>query len=314
MGYGERHDGRATRKTRPSSLVASGLALVLVLALPGFGRSEGRGSLLVVSHLRNHFLPTMTELKSTLPQPVTVMDLSKDKVSTDAVVWAMRSGTLRGVVAVGQDAVELARRRCPDDLPLVCMPYGSRFERAKNQLTLATVCDLRTALPCLYRSFPERRRVSLLHWSPELEANDELREAARKLGCSVTSHRIESWRSLRSAIDQALKTSDLLWLPLDPKLGSVTTLEAVLRAALLRKKPVLTYSSRIVRGGALACPVFDARELASEARRWLELDERERESWVTRPPSMRLQFNGSVARYLGYSPPPAPEPPVDHGP
>lgn len=285
-------------RPRRSVLLAIGLVLAGALLPPAI-QAE---TLLLLSKEHAQLTPLVDALRRCLPRPITELDMSGSDRTRESLVWALRSERHRRIVAVGRAAADLAHRRCPGDRLLVSFPYGDRLSWHERHLVLPTVADLSTSLPLLRTVFPTRKNLSVLFWSPELAPPDTVDRQARDLGFALQPHRIESWRDLRRRVQGATTGCDLLWLPLDAKIGTVPALESILQRALACKIPVLTYSRRIVRGGALACPVLRPDELAAEALRWFASDEATRRAWMPARLALDLHVNENVARYLQIPP------------
>jgi len=208
-------------------------------------------------------------------------------------------GNLQGAIALGRRACEILSELAPEDMPCVCCSYEPlAFERPRSLcLRLKLTNDLTAHLPVIKTLTPQCSKVAVLCRGLSSSGQLEL-PFALDAQVEIKSFPIEDWKEFPLVVERALIWSDAVWLPLDTSLMKAQTLQYVLQKALLMKKPIYTFSSRIVRGGALASLVPDPKAVGKRAAEWISSDGQKRVSGGIVEGDQILWINRKVARFL----------------
>jgi putative ABC transport system substrate-binding protein len=208
------------------------------------------------------------------------------------------------VLAVGIKAALAAKREIPD-IPIV---YSMVLDPQKNGLTADNMVGITLEVP-VERQFREMRsvlpglkRVGVLY-DPEKTGDlvDEARRQARNVGIELIGRQLRSEKEVPAATRSLIPEIEALWLIPDSTVLTEESINFLLSAALESNRPIIGFSSELVRNGALIGLSVNyediGRQAAGIARKIF--NGQLKAPAVFPPEKLRLALNVKTGKFLG---------------
>lgn len=170
------------------------------------------------------------------------------------------------IVAVGQQALGLARQHAPEVPLVLCMVLGVQRGTFGDTVTgIPLAPDPRSTLESIRLVVPGARRVGVLYDPAVSELLMERAMAvAPGLGLTLVTEPVTPLQ-VREAIQRLAPRVDVLWLPPDPKLFGREVLSFLLSTTSERKLPVVGFLEGFTRAGAVASVSADFEGIGKRA-------------------------------------------------
>lgn len=185
-------------------------------------------------------------------------------VAQDGLAEALRQAPV--IVAVGQQALGLARQHAPQVPLVLCMVLGVQRGTFSDTVTgIPLAPDPRSTLEAIRSVVPGARRVGVLYDPAVSELLVERAQAvAPGLGLTLVKEPVTPLQ-VREAVQRLAPRVDVLWLPPDPKLFSREVLSFLLSTTSERKLPVVGFLEGFTRAGAVASVSADFEGIGKRA-------------------------------------------------
>ena len=275
------------------------LVFFLFLSLVFTGLCNASGVICFVDQQDVLFQKLIVSAKSSIRSGLTVccVETTDDK-GIDKELSRVSSKFYDGVLVVGQTAFEKVKGRIVSDSPVALCLYSRirykqrDFNRFSNYQIFPMMTPFSQYGPIFHSISADRglssMKVAVLHKSPSSFQNLDK--------CVVKSFHISSWGRLKSTVKDALRWADIIWLPADTAFTS-TALSFVVKSSLKQKKPLMSSSPRVIKGGAVGGLIRSQSTVGRNAVRWINS--------MSGSDSFDDQFiyNPKVVKYIKISPP-----------
>jgi len=274
------------RRARRWSSVATVLAAILLIIAPA---ALGARNFVIVVSGEHAVLDALTEGATATLSGAFVVTLG-DNVRLDDLRDRMRHAD--GVLAIGKVAFEAVTKASGPSLPVAYCAYGSEGAEGLRSDTSRFVIQATTPLiaynDLVKQVLPTRTNVAVLY-----KSDDGVTTETAGPGLTTRHFHIPAWGQLKQVTTEALTWGDVLWLPPDPEFTS-TALAFIIKLSLQMRRPLLSSSPRIIRGGSIGGLVRDPRDVGRAAATWL----RDGGAADRSLPTPELVVNKDVAAYL----------------
>lgn len=230
------------------------------------------------------------------------MELPKQPDSRTVNDWLLEN-RVDSVIALGSTSYSVARE-LPDNVPVI---IGALVMSPDGYSGISLAGDPVLFLEHLRTLAPGVRRVYVIYsekdsgWLIKLAA-----DAARKLNIELIAHKVENTRQglqqYDKVLEQAIGTTDAIWIPLDTIVPDKLILPKLLKAAWDKKIIVFSNNPLHAKKGVLFALYPDHKnmgfDLASLAKKRLEA---KLPNQVLPARNLKLAFNKRTASHLGFS-------------
>jgi putative ABC transport system substrate-binding protein len=218
--------------------------------------------------------------------------------------------TIRGihpqlVIAIGLKATLVARAELPDTPILFCMvvhpeEYGLP---AANMVGVLNKVSPAAQLEQIATLIPKTHSIGLLYDERKTGAFVAAAHVkAKLLGMTLIAVPVGHQDAIVGALRTLLPKIDLLWIVQDSTVVTEDSLESLLESSLREKVPVFTFSSTLVRRGALGALVIQPSNVGRQTARVAEAMLAHRgpsAPAVLEPELPQLALNLSTAEFIG---------------
>lgn len=218
--------------------------------------------------------------------------------------------TIRGihpqlVIAIGLKATLVARAELPDTPLLFCMvvhpeEYGLP---ATNMVGILNKVAPAAQLQQIATLIPRAHSIGLLYDERKTGAFvAEAQRKARLLGMTLIAVPVTHQDAIVGALRTLLPKIDLLWVVQDSTIATEDSLESLLESSLREKVPIFTFSTTLVRRGALGALVILPSDVGRQVARVAEamLAHRGPSAPVMlEPEAPQLALNLNTAEFIG---------------
>jgi len=215
------------------------------------------------------------------------------------------------ILAVGLKAAIAAKFEIFDQPVVFCLVLNPDAHGlpASNMTGIEVRIPPEAQLTALRSVIPHRRRIGVLYDEEHSGTFiHDAHRAAKQQGLELVAVAIRGQDDIAQAVRRLLPTIDALWLIQDQTVISESAIPFYLDSTLDAKVPLFTFSSTLVRQGALGALVVDAWTVGQQAARIAQARLKEPNtatSSMQAPEQPQLAVNVSSAEYLGL--PPSPE-------
>jgi putative ABC transport system substrate-binding protein len=236
-------------------------------------------------------------------------DLQGDLERGFKLAKKIRASNADLVLAVGIKAALAAKREIPD-IPIV---YTMVLDPQKNGLTTENMVGIMLEVP-VDRQFKEMRavlpglkRVGVLY-DPEKTGDlvEEARRQARSVGIELIGRQLRSEKEVPAALRSLVPEVEALWLVPDSTVLTEESINFLLSSALESNRPIIGFSSELVRNGALIGLSVNyediGRQTAVIARKIF--NGQIKPPAIFPPEKLRLALNLKTGKFLGITIPP----------
>ncbi|MFO0699784.1 MAG: ABC transporter substrate-binding protein [Nitrospira sp.] len=218
---------------------------------------------------------------------------------------ALRASPPSLVFAVGLKAAMAAKLEIFDTPVIFCMVLNpeSHGLPTSNMTGIAVRTSPANQLTALRTVLPDRRRIGVLY--DDAQSGDFIRDAqriAKQVGFELMPVAVRSQEDLPAAIRTLFPKIDTLWLLQDQTVISESSIPFLLESTIDAKIPLFTFSSTLVRQGALGALVVDPWTVGQQAARMVrtQLNDPTRPAGLLHEPEHpQLALNLNTAEYLG---------------
>lgn len=218
---------------------------------------------------------------------------------------ALRASPPDLVFAVGLKAAMAAKLEIFDTPVVFCMVLSPELYGlpVSNMTGIAVRTPAEAQLSALSSVLPNRQRVGLLY--DEEHSGNFVREAhqvAKRQGLELVTVSVRRHEEIPKAVRALLPQIDALWLIQDQTVVSESSIPFFLETTLEAKIPMFTFSSTLVKQGALGALVLDPRTVGQQAARIALArlkDPSASAGLLLAPEQPQLALNANSAEYLG---------------
>jgi putative ABC transport system substrate-binding protein len=251
--------------------------------------------------------------KAAMPSTTTFIeyDMQGDVARGRKLAQRIRASDATLVLAVGLKAALAARLEIVDIPVIFCMV----LDPAKYDLKAPNVTGISLEIPisrqfgALRSVLPSVKRIGILYDPDKTgELVEEGRLQARALGLDVVVRQVRSEKDVPAALGALIPNIDALWLVPDGTVVTEDSLQFLMSTALKANVPVLGFSSKLVRNGALVGLSVHYEDMGRQAgmlARKILLERYQPNSTTFPPDRFRLAVNLNTAKFLGIVIPPA---------
>lgn len=228
--------------------------------------------------------------------------------SPAALEKTLRAERPAGVFALGREALNFARKL--DLAPIVhafVLHPGPPAEGSPPETGIAMHAPVRAQLAALTRVSDRVKIVGVVYDPARSESLlEEARMEAGQLGLSLAEARVTNPGEAIAAWGELAPRVQALWMVPDLTTVTPAIFQYLLELSFRDRLPLLSFSSKYVRAGALLAVSFDSRAVGRQAGRLTgRLLAGEALPAIFPPDEPRLSVNVKTARTLGVSLPPA---------
>jgi putative tryptophan/tyrosine transport system substrate-binding protein len=284
-----------------------GIAFALAQGL--LGASAGLSADLVVlkSSETSSYQQALDSIRRHLPGHLSVKEYNLEgRIDRARDIGA----TIRGiqpqlVIAIGLKATLVARAELPNTPILFCMvvhpeEYGLP---ATNMVGIPNKVSPAAQLQQIATLIPTAHSIGLLYDEHKTGAFvAEARVKARLLGMTLIAVPVAHQEAIVGALHTLLPKIDLLWIVQDSTVVTEDSLESLMESSLREKVPIFTFSTTLVRRGALGALVIHPSDVGRQAARVAEamLAHRGPSAPVMLDPELpQLALNLNTAEFIG---------------
>lgn len=287
------------------------VSIVFALAQGLLSASVGLSADLIIltSSDTSSYQQALDSLRRHLPGHLTVKEYNLERRIDRAqdIGAVIRGAHPQLVIAIGLKATLVARAELPDTPILFCMvvhpeEYGLPATNMVGILNkVAPAAQLRQITALL----PTAHSIGLLY--DERKTGTFVAEAqvkARLLGMTLIAIPVAHQDAIAGSLRTLLPKIDLLWVVQDSTVVTEDSLESLMESSLREKVPVFTFSTTLVKRGALGALVIHPSDVGRQAARVAVtmLAHRGPSAPVMlEPEAPELAFNLNTAEFIGLS-------------
>lgn len=242
------------------------LLTALLLALFPLAPKANAWDVLVVQRYRaKPYAEVVRGFESVAPGKTS--ELVLDEANGDDLMREIRRRRPELILAIGAEA--LARVRRIRNIPIIyCMVLNpdSLLDGGKNITGISMLVSPERQFSILRRAMPNLKTIGTIY-NP---ANtgffmEKARSAARKTGIHLVTVKVQEAKSFPQALDDLPRTLDAYWMPPDSTFASPEAVEALILFSIRTRIPVITFSEKYLRMGALISLELNTFELGRQA-------------------------------------------------
>lgn len=177
-------------------------------------------------------------------------------------------------------------------------PWSGRSDVYGVSLDIAPAVQFRI----IRQALPESRRIGVLY-DPNHNQSviEEAKKAAAASGFTLHPFPVGTIKEIPFAFEKLEKNADLLWTLYDPTVYSPESARYILMQSLQKRLPVVGFSPRFAKAGALLALYGDYQDMGHQAALqalavWKGEENIPRRSW---PRNVNIALNDKVRRFLG---------------
>lgn len=238
-----------------------------------------------------------------------IIPMQGNLVSAQNLAQKVLSSRPKVVVTVGVKASAALKDRIKD-IPLVFCMVSHTIQKkwkAPNATGVTMQPSPADQLKAFKKVIPKLRRIGLVYY-PKLSGSfvDAARTAAKAQGLEIVAAKIQDRKEVPSALKKALAKSDGFWILRDGKVVNQEFFSQVLMIQAQRKIPVMAFSERFVKKGALCSFSSGYRSQGKQAAKLVNaiLSGKKPSELPIQAPDGTLTINTTAASKIGISIPP----------
>lgn len=199
--------------------------------------------------------------------PGKTSELVLEETSANDLMREIRRRRPDLILAIGADA--LARVRRIHNIPIIyCMVLNpdSLLDGAKNITGISMFVNPERQFSIMRRALPTLKTVGTIYNPANMGSfMGKARSAARKMGLRLIAVKVEEPKNFPQALDDLPRTLDAYWMPPDSTFTGPEAIEALILFSIRTRIPVITFSEKYLRMGALISLELDTVALGRQA-------------------------------------------------
>ena len=252
-----------------------GLVFALAQGVLGASASLAADLVILTSSDTSSYQQALDSIRRHLPGQHSVKEYNLEgRIDRANDIGAVIRGTHpQLVIAIGLTATLVARAELPDTPILFCMvvhpeEYGLP---AANMVGIVNKVAPAAQLQQIATLIPKAHSIGLLYDERKTGAFvAEAQRKARLLGMTLIAVPVAHQDAIVGTLRTLLPKIDLLWIVQDSTVVTEDSLESLLESSLREKVPIFTFSTTLVRRGALGALVIHPADVGRQAARVAE--------------------------------------------
>ncbi len=242
------------------------LVTALFLALFPFAPEANAWDVLVVQRYRaKPYAEVVRGFKSVAPGKIS--ELVLEEASGDGLMREIHRRRPDLILAIGADA--LSRVRKFRNIPIIyCMVLNpdSLLDGGSNTTGISMFVNPERQLSILRQALPTLKTIGTIYNPKKMGFFvEKARSTARKMGIRLIAVTVEEAKNFPGALESLPKVLDAYWMLPDSTFASPETVEALILFSIRTGIPVITFSEKYLRMGALISLELDTFELGRQA-------------------------------------------------
>lgn len=254
------------------------------------------------------FNDTIIAFKTSCVGEYQEVDLQEQASQLDNIEKEIRKDPPAFVFAVGPLAADFARKRVPENIPVIfshILDPEKRDLKASNITGIRMEVPLRTQLEALKGIIPQVKKVGVLY-NPKISESliQQANQIAQEFGFQILASRVERKEDAVLGLQLFANGIDVFWLIPDPTVANAEVFKELLKFTTQNRVPFFAFSDAFVKNRALFSLSPSSEGIGQQAceiaKRILGGSPPASIPWEY-PKNLILSINITTAQQLGFS-------------